>query len=323
MKTSVRTLLRPVKRAFRVLPFTSGIYHNSPPYTTGSVLENRMGLQIVRVLGRNILHKLRQKPVASQNRAYHDALEKDGIVVIENFLSPEQWHDVKAEYEALKPKMQFKPYKPIDNYSMTVFSHFVNDHKENFPKTLKHLGENKLIRELASTVIRRDIRNDIPTISFLILKKDNKADVDDDIENVLHADVHYPTVKCFLYLEDVTMENGPYVYAKGNHKITWPRIKFEYITSILRTRLTRGDKSFRPEQVDMKAGQLRNIISDKQRKEMGVKESYITGKANTLILSNNLGFHRRGEFKPNTIRELILVNFRLFETSNFRKFVNG
>jgi hypothetical protein len=47
-----------------------------------------------------------------------------------------------------------------------------------------------------------------------------------------HADVNYPTVKVFWYLNDVDESNAAYIYAKGSHKMSLKRLLFEYKLSV-------------------------------------------------------------------------------------------
>lgn len=44
--------------------------------------------------------------------------------------------------------------------------------------------------------------------------------------------------------------------------------------------------------------------------------------ANTLIVSDNFGFHHRGEFEHHGERFLLLINYRRTENSVLRNFLN-
>jgi hypothetical protein len=54
----------------------------------------------------------------------------------------------------------------------------------------------------------------------------------------------------------------------------------------------------------------RCVISPEMMRAMNVVETSICGEANTLIISNNMGFHRRGEFTSAEPREVFNLNFR-------------
>lgn len=306
----------------RRLPFISGLFHTSTPYHTGTVTENKLGFQVFRFIGKNLEYALRPKPAVSSDPAKLKTFERDGILQIENFLSPEDWANVRREYDNVKDQLVFKAYKPSDQYSMRVARVFLNDTPDKFPDTLRILGDNKLLHDLAGITIRRNTASLKPVLTYLILEKDSNTSFDDDIENILHADVHYPTVKAFFYLSPVSRHNGAYVYAKGSHKISWERLKFEYNHSVRVTKLRRGDKDIDPKYLDKRGDALRNIITPEEKKAMGIQEEYYTGDANTILISNNRGFHRRGEFDANQKRELILINYRNSDAGWLRKKIN-
>ena len=92
--------------------------------------------------------------------------------------------------------------------------------------------------------------------------------------------------------------------------------------SVRVAKLKRGDNDIAPKYIDQRGSIKRNIISADQRKAMHIEETQFTGPANTLIVTNNIGFHRRGEFEPNQTRETLLVNFRTAESSWLRRYLN-
>jgi hypothetical protein len=313
-----------MKNTLRKIPFLEGLFHTAPPYHTGSVWQNVLGWQLVRIYSRNLLHSFRRRPETKVDPKYIEALRKDGVVAMEDFLSPQQWAEVKGEYEKAKKEgfFKFTAYKPSENPSMQISRVYIDQYPDKFPMTLKYLHQNQKVLDLAGDIIKKDLKNSNPTIFFLLLQKDEKADYDDDIENILHADVHYPTAKAFFFLNDVTRKNGPFVFALGSHKMNGKRMSFEYNMSIRTAKLKRGDKDIPEEFLEKRGKTFRNIISKKQYEAMRVNEHYFEVSANTMVVSNNVGFHRRGEFEPNQIRELIQINFRSYETSWIRKKLN-
>lgn len=302
------------------LPFISGLFHTSPPYHTGKLWENKIGLQLFRVIGRHFYHLLRYTGIKA-NTQFNTQLKEEGIIAIENFLSAEDWDKVREEYVKFRETMEYVPYKPGDHPSMQVCRFGIEFNDSRFQHTINAFANNVLLRELASNIVHKNIRREAPSLSYLILKKDNQ-EYDDDIENLLHADVHYNTAKAFFYLDMVNENNGAYIYAKASHKLTWERLKFEYNMSVRQAKIKLGRKI--PPEYSVIRGQLvRNIISEKQRTAMNIKETQFAGNGNTLIMSNNRGFHRRGEFKQGCERAVILINFRHIESSWLRKKLNA
>ena len=53
-----------------------------------------------------------------------------------------------------------------------------------------------------------------------------------DPQTELHADTFHPTAKCWLFLQDVGEEDGPFLYAPGSHRVTPARLDWEYRKSL-------------------------------------------------------------------------------------------
>ena len=99
----------------------------------------------------------------------------------------------------------------------------------------------------------------------------------------LHADTFHPTVKAWLFLEDVAIEDGPFTYVPGSHLLTPQRLNWERRKSLdarNAERLTaRG--SFRIDRDEVSALDLPPPAS-------------FAVSANTLIVADTFGFHARG-----------------------------
>jgi hypothetical protein len=99
----------------------------------------------------------------------------------------------------------------------------------------------------------------------------------------LHADTFHPTVKAWLFLEDVAIEDGPFTYVPGSHLLTTQRLNWERRKSLdarNAERLTaRG--SFRIDRDELSALDLPPPAS-------------FAVSANTLIVADTFGFHARG-----------------------------
>lgn len=303
----------------RKTPFLRAFAHRVPPYHVGSVLENRLGLQVARCLSRKVSFALRREPEPVRAPRAAETLRERGVVVLRDFLPPEVWQGVRAEYDRLLARTDFDAYRKTggEEHSMRAVRSSLDDHAAHYPMTLQHLGRHPVLLELASTVLRRDLRGKRARADYLVLQR--AADLDDDIENILHADVHYPTAKAFFYLDDVTERNGPFVYAPGTHKASWARLRYEYDMSVRKAKLDRGDRDIPAHLVRQRGVERRNVLAPEQRKAMDVAETPIVAPANTLIVANTMGFHRRGGFEPGQRRGIVLLNFRHFETGWLRR----
>ncbi len=77
----------------------------------------------------------------------------------------------------------------------------------------KHFQENRLLNQLASAITRRRV-SEKPGVFLDIYQNVDENGIDNDVENILHADLHTATVKMFFYLNEVDEGNGAFVYAK-------------------------------------------------------------------------------------------------------------
>jgi len=105
-----------------------------------------------------------------------------------------------------------------------------------------------------------------------------------DPQKSLHSDTFHPTAKYWLFLDDVEMSTGPFVYAKGSHRFTSDRLKWEYAISCKGAKGLEGHSS---------VGSLR--IQSDELEQLGFQETALPVPKNTLIIADTHGFHRRGD----------------------------
>ena len=115
-----------------------------------------------------------------------------------------------------------------------------------------------------------------------------------DPQTSMHIDTFHPTMKAWLFLEDVAEEDGPFTYAPGSHRRTPRREVWERRLSIRasdpKTRKTGG--AFRITKPEMAA--LR-----------AAKPKRFPVAANTLVVADTYGFHgRRRSTRPSMRLEI-------------------
>lgn len=282
---------------------SENLLDKSPSLYSGGVVSNTLGLHILRTLYLN-MWRLKPKKVRKELQPYVDTLDKDGIVVIPDFLPKDQFDEIKKEFNEM-----YSGWSPMD-YDKEKFSKRQNDFPEYFrtiaekivsPKTpafTKYFVNNSMIQEITSAVVHRKNRL-TPYHHFWYLQR---RTLENEKAGYLHtaafphADVPYPTVKVFLYLNDVDETNAAYIYAKGSHKLTLKRLLFEYKLSVKYAK-TKND-----------------IVTDEDLAKLGYYPESICGKANTLFISNNMGYHNRGDFKTLEPRQTAQLDFRHLET---------
>ncbi len=292
----------------------SHFFRGATKYRKGGVLVNRMGLQVARLLIKSLSQLARPRHSYPDVAYYVDVLDRDGVVVIPDFLSPAEFAAVKEEFEGSRTRKHESRYTRTHIKSLVWESLNLSAHAYQFPAIRAYVEENPVIYKLASAVLRRKIKYTAPVYAEIWTCPDPSAP-NVDIENVLHADVHYPTVKLWLYMDDIDERNGAYIYARGSHRLTLARVMHEYEISIREAMMERGRAGEIPAHL---VDRGRNRISDKCWAKMKIAESQICGKANTLVFSNNFGFHKRGVFLTNQERLALSMSFRYVDSLHHR-----
>jgi hypothetical protein len=273
-----------------------------------------MGLQVMRVLGKHMIWRLRQRPIPAAIRSYVDELETQGVVAIPNFLTQEQYDEVMAEFQSVESNLVFRPVpfyahmRQLEQGRLHAASLPIND-DHRLPAMRRHLVANPLLLAIIAASSHIHIKT-IANGSLDIYQLADESAPDNDVETVMHADLHSPTFKAFYYLNDVDETNGAFVYAKGSARLSLARLRHEYDISVREAKLRRGDTDIPADALEVRGPNKRNAVKAKHAKALGLVETRICGKANTLIIANNVGFHRRGDFTSRTPRRTVLLNFR-------------
>ncbi len=108
----------------------------------------------------------------------------------------------------------------------------------------------------------------------------------------LHADTFHPTAKFWLFLHDVGDDDGPFAYVPGSHRLTPERLAWEDAEA--RT-ATQSDDPHHA------AGSFRLTEDQLGRLGYGPLQRFPV-PANTLVVADTYGFHRRVESLRPTVR---------------------
>lgn len=105
----------------------------------------------------------------------------------------------------------------------------------------------------------------------------------EDPQLSLHADTFHPTVKAWLFLHDVALEDGPLTYVPGSHQLTPERLRWERDVSL---------RAYAAERLTAR-GSFR--IDESQLSELRLPPPHsFAVPANTLVVADTCGFHARG-----------------------------
>lgn len=112
---------------------------------------------------------------------------------------------------------------------------------------------------------------------------------DGDVQKVLHSDTFFPCIKWWYFPEEVKLEDGPFAYAAGSQIFTraWAKFLYEQSIAISKNEID----SFRT--YGHAEGSLR--IFEHELDNLGCTARPYVVPANSLVVANVYGFHRRSE----------------------------
>lgn len=251
---------------------------------------NLLGLHVFRLILSNWCTKIRRLHlfylIPKEDRA---SFKRHGFLIKENFLPIE-------EYNALKKLCsEAKDYDSIGHDGDT----------KNYRFSLKRLCEehnltvNIFKNKKYYNLLRYTAAKDCNFRFFANRLITGQT----DIQTNLHTDTYHPTMKSWLYLHDVTkLEDGPFCYYPGSHKLSLKRIILEYKIS---------NNLFSNMYPEAYGGSCR--YTDKMVAELSLTEpKYFTVKENTLVIADTFGIHKRTPSRPGNIRTSINVTYRDF-----------
>ncbi len=243
----------------------------------GSAILNRMGLHVARLVVSHTIMRVRMLvlalPISREDRQFYFS---EGYLVKENFLMDDEFAALEKEARAYKGDVR----EARQGDTVTLRAALSPEVLESVP-AIKAFITNKKFTQLAdfsSGHLRAPLY-------YLENVKNNYSKGALDPQKTLHSDTFHPTMKCWLFLEDVTEEMGPFNYIPQSQKLTWKRIKWEYCMSlsaknIANGLISRGSPRFTTEDIDF----------------LGLQQPRtFTAKKNTLVIANTFGIHRRGK----------------------------
>ena len=273
-------------------------YIVSQNHIVPSPIANRLGVPVLRTFLADILIKLRRFKNCRPKNDFENQLIKDGIVVIPNFLPDEEFKNLKSEFDnniANSEKVEI-----VRKGSTQVNIREVDKNEyEKFP-AMKKFARNKQLIRLISVGEGIKVVDELKKFN---LEKTIFGDPNKDIDaNVpFHADIHFHSHKVLFYMSDVTEEGGPFTYCKNSHLNNLSRLWFEFKRGQLKDAHIEGWRI--QQHLDKK------FFNDYFRK-LKNKEYKVACPANTLVIANVHGFHKRGESISGVERSLIRIPLR-------------
>lgn len=250
---------------------------------------NRRGLYAGRVaLAHRLAARRRRKLahlVSAEERA---AFERDGVIV-KSPLPPEDVARLRDEVLALKaPAYEMREGDAITRRMAITPSMLVRT------PTLARLVRSPAYQGPIRYAGSFDVA---PYLYVQTIITHVAEDGTPDPQNTLHMDTFHPTVKAWLWLEDVTDDMGPFAYVLGSHRLDPRRLAWHKRRSVLASTGGPRGGSFR--------------VSDAELAHLRLPEPHrFVVPAGTMVAGDTYGLHRRTRARTPTRRVEIWADSR-------------
>lgn len=267
----------------------------APRKYVGGLLLNFLGLQFFRYHIYNLRYRARR---LRRLDSLHQTCEMDGYSRHPELLSQTDLQNIQDFYQRQSSAV-LQHFEDFSELVICNSSGAVNPSKE-YSDLVSLLLDQRGIRKAARSLTGLRLRI-FPYISIIHYKSFENSAVQQDGQNIPHADVFYPSFKLFVYLNDVDEKNGAFMYLRSSHKYNFSNGLRSVKDSIHYYR--EGHKSLYP--VDATFGQTDSQLS----------WDSINGSAGDGVYFNVQGIHRRGDFLKDQYREriVLLIDFRQLE----------
>ena len=273
-----------------VIPFPVARILSGDKVIDSKVL-NLLGVQPLRTIAARLVYSSRRVEVDSGVERQADDLRNTGLLVIEDFLPPSLFEAVVRECALLDRRADLAVAAAQGSLTQTVIR--ASDlGPQSCPAIHAFFADSRLTALLNACekwpfgdLVRHGIYERLSHDAA----RSRAHSVDPQAE--LHSDVFFTSHKLWLYLDDVAEEDGPFVYVKGSHQLSARRLWeiYRHSTETIGT-----------------ADRWRRILPEERR----AAETVVTCPANTLVLANVCGYHRRLLLRAGRARRALALTLR-------------
>ena len=278
-----------------------------PKYQLNSKILNSLNYQKIRCLRENNKYEKLKKSFNHESlnikKNEKDFIDRNGYIILENFFDEKSFKIIVNSFNKYSNSNRVK-YKK-DFYNMIWGSGLISknsDHPDEAKKII-NLFESSRVLDFAKYLLKRqDLSKNFELSYQDLMLMDGKID-NIDPNRFIHADKHYHCVKSYFSIEDNHINNAPYLYVPKSHLMDSARIEFENELS----KRSKTDMQFR--------------VSDNDLKKFNFSVKSMIIKKNSLVISDNLGFHARGEMKKGFSRKQIRISFHSVQANRLQQFL--
>ena len=278
-----RTLLSWWRAPLWILALGTGAKSFADNPILGSRRLNRRGLHTSRLkLAHRLAERRRRRLAEAVPTEWREQFDRDGFVEVRDFLPAEQFAKLQAgltgrEFDTRQHQQGSTLTRRVPVNAQLVAA------QPNLKEVIGGKEWRALLAYVAST--RTEPLYYIQTIVTGRPSKERDPQLD------LHADTFHPSLKAWLFLTDVTDDEGPLTYVAGSHRLTPQRLAWEKARSV---EIGRHDRL-------SQRGSLR--IAPDELAGLGLPPpTRFAVPANTLVVIDTFGFHARGSSTRPTLR---------------------
>ena len=249
----------------------------------GSPALNRRGLHVARLkLAHRMAWSRRRRLAPAVPASWREAFDRDGFVEARDFLPTDVF--VRLRDALLRGEFDTRQHQQGNAITRRVAV---------TPEMLRRIPE---VRQLIVKPRWRALLAYIgatlsPPIYYIQTIVMGHADGPADPQLELHADTFHPSLKAWLFLTDVSDDEGPLTYVPGSHLLTPQRLTWEQQRSVA---IHDSDRL-------SQRGSLR--IAPEELPALGLPSPHrFAVPANTLVAIDTSGFHARGSASRPVVR---------------------
>ncbi len=242
----------------------------------GSRRLNQRGLHLARVKIADKLCRFRRRRLARHvPLAWREAFDRDGFVVIENVVPVDEFPELRREilgYEADAREMR---------QGNAITRRIAID-----PAMLEAIPalQRLLARSDINAMFHYAASYKTTPLHYIQTIVSQSGGEDEDPQETAHADSFHASMKAWLFLNPVRLEDGPFTYVRGSHRFTPARLDWEYRRSLRD-----------PHEIDRLSARGSPRVEDSDLVEMNLGPAEaLAVPANTLVIADTGGFHARG-----------------------------
>lgn len=242
----------------------------------GSRRLNRMGLHRMRAATADALCRWRRRRLARDvPSAWLADFERDGFVVIRDVIPSGEFPEIARavlSYEGEAREMQ---------QGDAITRRMAID-----PAMLATIpGLKRLLRRPDIVALFNYVASYRTTPLHYVQTIVSRAGSNDpDPQEAVHADSFHSSLKSWLFLRPVALEDGPFCFVRGSHRMTPQRLAWEQRRSLTD-----------PRAIDRLSARGSPRVSAQDLREMGLPPpEALALPANCLVVADTVGFHARG-----------------------------